>query len=316
LTKRRGDVLGVFMFFPLWTLPELQSARQILGWRLAGEITQDYVTLRYHEFGGVPRQVFEKEKFRAGIIELQLDAIAKLTWEQTRPIVHGEIRTVDAMDASQPASAIMGYQLKANDHNKFTKKEAVLISVLIKEEIYARFIKELWQMMIDLGVGGWQIFEAYTRRLMTTEHSLESRVYVDGENVTGPNVIVGNCKKIKQVVDIVGAAIDTPNVVFHPVNKNFPLYDFIYQSEGHFHAFQVTMATSHSADPTEILKLEKKVRVVGGNLGENLTLYFLVPGRNFAIFRTRAPNPNNIAGGVHCKIVHASVPNPNAEQGD
>ena len=134
--------------------------------------------------------------------------------------------------------------------------------------------------------------------------SLHSRIYVHGQYVIEQFIVVGGCRGIQQVTDIVLAARATPNVVFHSVNTRYPLIDFLYQSgEGHFHAFQATIGATHTANQIKIKQLQRKV---GG--WEILTLYYLVQDKTFLNFATRPANPQT--RGVKCKIVHVLIQNP------
>ena len=114
---------------------------------------------------------------------------------------------------------------------------------------------------------------------------------------------------MRQVGNIVEAANATSNVLFHSVDPQFPLIDFIYQDgKGAFHAFQATTGLRHSAALNHILELEKQV---GG--AQNLNLYYLVPGDHFDSFVTDPVNPCKVTKGesASCKIWHVRVSDPN-----
>ena len=73
------------------------------------------------------------------------------------------------------------------------------------------------------------------------------------------NLTLGGCRSFRLVLDIVQAAKETPMVLFHSVDRSNPLIDFIYQDgKGIFHAFQVTLGLTHTANKTQIKMLEKK----------------------------------------------------------
>ena len=136
--------------------------------------------------------------------------------------------------------------------------------------------------MIDLGEDGWIIFEAYTRASMATStpQKLDCRPCVGKNktslyNTTNP-LVMGGCKETRVVPDIVKAAKETCNVLFHSVTRSNKLVDFLYQDEnGAFHAFQVTIGKKHSANVGHIKELVGLVQ--DGNTSIQLSLYYLVP---------------------------------------
>jgi hypothetical protein len=60
-------------------------------------------------------------------------------------MVERRIMAVDSMNEQQPKSALMGYQLMADDDGLFEQKEAVVISHLVALKLYSTFIRDLWQ---------------------------------------------------------------------------------------------------------------------------------------------------------------------------
>ena len=114
---------------------------------------------------------------------------------------------------------------------------------------------------------------------------------------------LGGCRKIRLVLDIVQAAKETPNVLFHSLNPRYPLIDFLYRDEeGAFHAFQATIGNKHRADLTRIQELEQQVSE------GKLSLYFLVPSEKLKGFvTTPVIDQDEIAS---CNIWKVGVPAP------
>jgi hypothetical protein len=96
------------------------------------------------------------------------------------------------------------------------------------------------------------------------------------------NLMLGGCTSFQLVLDIVQAAMETKYVLFHSVDRSYPLIDSIYQDgTGAFHAFQMTLGQKHTANTATIRKLEERV---GG--WKKLNLYYLVTEVNFTGFVT------------------------------
>ena len=97
-------------------------------------------------------------------------------------------------------------------------------------------------------------------------------------------------------------------VVFHSVKLSNRLIDFLYQdSDGHFHAFQATLAETHKANVDDIVNLE---RMLGGH--RRLSLYYLVPEPRFDKFVTNPVDPRS--EGARCCIYHVSIADPNSTE--
>jgi hypothetical protein len=129
-------------------------------------------------------------------------------------------------------------------------------------------------------------FEAYTRQLMTSKQpqSLESRVYVFGEEVITQDIVVERCNRIQQVGDIVLLGLQGLHAMscftlrtqdFHSLTSSTKV------RKVHLRAFRVTIGESHKSESTTNHRTGENCRL-GGR--ENLTLYYLVPGTRFAGF--------------------------------
>lgn len=270
------------------------------------EITVEEVKRRHRIVGGVPRYVFAKNSAFAKAQKFQDEAIAVLTKEQAQRIAAGTIMALNSMNESQPKSAIMGYL--SSEKDLFDKASVVVISVEIAEKIRTKFMTYLWQMMKCADEGGWKIFEFYTRALMTKKEAGEYLCWEIGKKETSErNLILGGCKDIRQLPDIVKAATKTKNVLFHSTQPWQKLIDFLYQDDnGQFHAFQATVAKEHTANPTTIMALEA---AVGG--ANRLSIYYLVPSEHFKQFKTKPVDPKSQEKGPQCDLWKVKIPSPN-----
>jgi hypothetical protein len=153
---------------------------------------------------------------------------------------------------------------------------------------------------------GWQIFERICMEAMTGDslYSSQYKECIGQEKKSSLNheltstkqtkkikeyetVNLGGCHSIKCCYgDIVKAARETPSVVFYSGDPSYKLIDFVYQKDGIFFAFQVTLGQSHDANVKNIKKLADSV---GGP--QFLHLYYLVPHFNFNQFKTNPVNP-------------------------
>jgi hypothetical protein len=180
--------------------------------------------------------------------------------------------------------------------NDFTFKNdtVALASSLVEQKVYTKFKKQLWTLLLTAGPEGWIMLEAIARDSLVQEQKQEFECRQCVGNTLYKNTFPkksGGCATVRLVVDIVEsikAENNTNIILFHPANSYNRLIDFIYRDEnGHFHAFQVTLGQTHTANPTGIKELETKV----GD-PHRLSLYYLIPSDNFMTFVTTPVEPN------------------------
>ena len=155
--KMRDGVGGFFLYYPLWSLQELLSARSSLMDR-GPQLSEDEIKKRYGEVGGVPRHTFVAEPKFKQILAAQVNAVNSLTLQQVERIVGKEVDAVGMFSPSIPKSALLG--IEASDN--FTVAKPVLISNQVEEKIVDRFMHDLWSSVAMRGCGGWEVFEAYS----------------------------------------------------------------------------------------------------------------------------------------------------------
>lgn len=307
-SKRRDIVKGVFKYYPIWTLNELIGARAILGPNID-------VEERYRMFGGVPRMVFMTDDFEDDLL-LQTRAVRRLTSDQAQKIVYGEAPEVDTLVSSQPKSELIGIMSDSGD--KFRSCRVEEISPLVAEKICGSFMADLWnKVLFSKDSHSWKIFEAYTRQLMAmqTTNLFQARWCVGQTHDKYRQVewlALGGCRGIRLTNDLSGSAARTPGVLFHPIDPQQKLIDFMYKdSLGVFHMFQVTLAKVHSANIKPIEALQDAV-----GRTQQVRLYYLVPDQNYQNFVTKpvAPVPfDTMSQNNSIKIYHVMIPYPSDE---
>jgi hypothetical protein len=297
-SKAFHSVMGFLKYFPVWELCELLAARTFF----AESIAEEVVLQRYSEVGGVPGYIFASQIRFNAILKQQGRNINALTWEQVEKIAKIEV---------EPKGDLLVYMKSPNDET-FKKDTVVLASPLVEQKVYTKFKKQLWAVMLTAGPEGWKIIEAIARDSMVQEKKEEflCRPCVGKNNTLYDKTftkMLGGCADIRLVLDMVEAAKaeNNTNVLFHSVDRYQKLIDFIYRDEkGHFHAFQVTLGQTHTANENDIEDLEAQV----GD-PKRLSLYYMVPGNNFKTFVTMKAKPK-----AKCKIFHVMLPNPNSVQ--
>jgi hypothetical protein len=311
--KGRAGLYGELKFFPVWELNEILHARPVLG----PAMTIQEVEGRYSEVGGVPLHIFADDKRFEQALRRQEKAVASLTAVEDESIASGisalEAIVEDAMDASQPESALVGYRLSADDHGQFSNYNVEVIATHAFARIVRRFMMNLWDDLSLPSTDNLRLFEVYARYLIASQ----STTFKCRDGVGKPNrrgkasdgvALGGGCTEVRLVGDIVDQAKKRKMVVFSSVKFNNALVDFLYQdSKGHFHAFQVALAAMHTVDVGGIVALEGKV---GGH--RKLTLYYVVPDSTFDEFVTDPVDPRNPPSGegAKCSIYHVSIPKP------
>ncbi len=309
--KRRGDVWGVFRFFPTWSCEELLLARPILR----PELTDDEVRERFVQLGGVPRHVFSSRDID-NLLAAQSRAIGSALG--TKKAIRTALgRRMDAFDGlSEFPSPLFAFGLSADDNGAFKKAEPYLVSALVSEKICGRYERELWRELQERGPrgGGDAIFAMLTRHCIANG---KPRLKVYGRTCVGKGeegykkrlrrtLGTGN-KDVRAAADPIRAATTCSDVVFYPFNRMAnTLFDFLCtDSVGHFHVFKAVSGASHVVDVDQMKDLHDKV---GG--ASKLSFYFLVQSTRFPSFVTDPPNPVQADAGISCHIYHISIRNP------
>lgn len=94
--------MGFFKYYPLWSLQELLYANSFIG----SELLLDTIKLRYHQVGGVPRNVFVDDETFQSVMTAQVDAVKKLTKEQATVMAKGDTDAVVSSIEEHPKSAV------------------------------------------------------------------------------------------------------------------------------------------------------------------------------------------------------------------
>jgi hypothetical protein len=320
--KDRDDVTGVLKVFPLWELHELLQARPYLG----GNVPVAEVANRYRQVGGVPRHVFATAASFQAALDRQSLAVNALSADQVETLADLQKVSVTTFDTSQPKSALIGLRVTDDDDGTFSHYAVDVIATRVVASVFQQLAKKMWQKLLLPSADNPWIFETYTRYLMVAEPRLTFEYRngvgkVERSKLRRKATQLGGCAEICFSTDIVAAAKKRPMAVFHSANLSQRLIDFIYQDgAGRFHAFQATLAESHSARVSDIVALEE---LVGGH--EKLSLYYVVPEFRYSDFVTDPVDPQNPPGKddgaargpqgkvpvrAKCSIYHVRIPDP------
>jgi hypothetical protein len=120
----------------------------------------------------------------------------------------------------------------------------------------------------------------------------------------------GQGMEIKYTWDVIGQAIQQPNIMFCPFDTNNPLIDFAFSTKDggnvHIHAFQATTGRQHSAYKKQCDDFEKEI----GNC--STSVYYLVPHWQFGKFKTNPVKPFNESQSV--RVYHVNIPDPRSQE--
>jgi hypothetical protein len=306
--KGNESGIGRFRYFPMWDLEELLLAQTYLT---GTGLTEEDVVVRFRQVGGVPRHIFSEEQdFRAAWkSQLLFSLLSKL-----KEIVSGRLDAVGTFEPNQPKSAIIGYgKALTTELIPFSSRRVEIVSLSVEEKVSRKFMADLWNLMLQDDRVGWKIFEAYCRELMAIQ---PGRSFLRRPCCGKPaqkrckksNVELGGCNTIRLGVDLAREAIQgDPMTLFHSVDPRHPLFDFIYKdTDGTFHAFQVTLGRTHRAPREQIEGLRR-------TLGSSpLAIYYVIPADHHNDFVTDPANPTRRADRL-TSFWHILIPNPREE---
>jgi hypothetical protein len=130
--KRRDDVCGRFMYFPIWELEELQMARTHLSNFTRVQLSAKDVVSRFRQAGGVPRHLFSSKTEFAQALDTQTRALAGLSKDQAQLIAKKKMDAVGRFSNNQPRSVLLGYRFAGDS---FSKCKIDVISSEVEEKI-------------------------------------------------------------------------------------------------------------------------------------------------------------------------------------
>ena len=306
--KDHSRQTGLFHFYPLWELSELQRG---LKYFYPARLSPQQLVDRYRQVGGVPRHLFAEEDTYRRILIDQKQAVGKVTPEHAKSIVIGDMDTVGLLDSRSPKSAVIGIALADNFDGKFIEEKAVPISMAVAELVFFRHIQTLWNDMVDNERP--LVFESYLRTVLTNsryEISLQG-IQERGTRTAGrppvePPSTIGGYSRIQIVPKgqrISIAAIDNPeaNILFYSSDPQYELIDFVCKdNNGNILAFQATTGRTHTVNEAHIRRLEDEV----GQRG--LMLFYLHTVRPGIRFATQPATPET----GFCQIYHVPIPMP------
>jgi hypothetical protein len=311
-TKLRTVVKGYFKVYPLWTLDELVDAQPFI----CPNMTKEEVVRRFRLFGGVPRNIFGGDEHR--LAALQDQVVNELRREDVESIVLGFMDAVGSFHSQQPKSPLIGYDLAPDDNGMFEKDLSVLLSVTVKEKVYSRYIRFVWNIATGGTGNGPIIFESYTRSLFAGPSGTSVSLYVrdsrDGKLSEHPFL---RCHEVQMGGDLSPILLNPrtkSGVLYHSSSANHKLFDAGYRDDNtkRIYALQYASSQSHSSTAKHILEFLESMSTM--SVGWQLYLVYLVPSEKFHSFKLKDDLFPLLGGFVdRIKILHAAVANPSLQ---
>ena len=290
-SKRRGLYLGGrFLYYGTWSISELVAAAPHIN----PNLNKEQILARFRLFGGIPRHVFTLDV--AAAKQKQAVGVNSITDIQAAQIGNNLVSEINTQDTNQPQSSVMGY---VSEH-PFDKPSPAIISEEVKEQIWFKHLGTLWNHMLRTPNGTWaEAFEAFVRKLMCNPvgegepgNSFNSRPAVGKKRSAGHVpvcMVLPQCIKICEEDDIIAAVRGGGDcVIYHSVNKQYPLIDFIFKASKVFYAVQATVGQTHDAKGKAIAELLTNLSMEDD---EALQILYAVPQEHFKNFTTNKVAP-------------------------
>jgi hypothetical protein len=346
--QRRGAVHGKLKVFPLWELDELLQARPVLGSTLSDED----VTRRYHQVGGVPRHIFESYEAFQEVLESQMAAFSVLTSHEVKRLAYLHVKSPATFDDPRQVvqNAAAGFYVSDADDGTFSRYAIDAVAPSLVGKVLEVYAGTVWKTLVkfDAAHDPW-FFEAHARYLLAEEEGQARSFrgtcsYGQAKKRSWLDLPLGGCTEMRSAHDIVAAARDRPMVLFHPVPSATAatardrlsrrcVVDFMYRDhQGHYFAFRAVAAGGQlhvHGDP-----LQELADAVGGK--DRLTVVYMVPDATrsgcepkLVMDRGQAWRPAPIEGDEEteegeeeeepmspCNVYHVTVSNPNRHYTD
>jgi Retrotransposon hot spot protein len=241
---------GSFRYFPVWTLEEILAAAHYFPKAGNASLPDDEIIERFNVVGGVPRLIFEKsiKDFK----KKQRQALGDLSPAFIDSLVFDGYNLCALHTTNLPRGILLSYILAEDDNGSYQNGIATLRSDSVYVSIAQKYKKQIWASMLSrAGEFDKSIFEEYTKSLFYIDKHDPKILNATIRNCVPKaspkkvtHILIGGCRSMKTVYNIVEAAIETEMVLFSPVSKNYKLIDFIYRDGNVYNMFQSTMSKS------------------------------------------------------------------------
>jgi hypothetical protein len=306
LQCRGNATCGTFLYYPIWTLNELQSARTLIR----SNVMEEIVIERYHQVGGIPGHIFAFQHTYDNIIRNQSDIVKGLTTQQLKYITYDNWKAIlNSMHTYSPKMAIVGYANGSRSGNDFIQPNIIPISTKVFESICLYHKKWFWNYYSNNGfindrnnlfvckmlailcrdamIGKSLYTTSYKDYVGLSDKPTDKNIRTENDEL---NITLGGCDGIKLCDgDIMSAATQTENVLFYSTTRN--LFDFIYRRGDIYYTFCVTLERRLLPDLNQIVKLANSIGST-----ERLHFYYVVPSLIFDTITIRHdPNAETLS---------------------
>jgi hypothetical protein len=142
--KKNNGRMGVFLYYPLWTLQELLQARRALNARFPeAELSKNELHIRFAKVGGVPRTLFLRVNEFPVALRMQDHALDALLEHRLNELVFNS-KAPKGFDSHQARSPLLGYQ--QTDDETFETESVGIVSSLARAKIYDRYRDKIWNI--------------------------------------------------------------------------------------------------------------------------------------------------------------------------
>ena len=289
---------GIFLFFPVWTLPELLASLPYISknYQLNASTVKD----RFFKFGGVPRYIFTSAV--EGYEKEQNRALSNLNFETAMDFAKIDRNAIETLSEKSPRGILLSFILSENDEGSFENAHATLSSDLIYEKFTNRYMGMLWEQIVpNFGKFDPYLFAMYCA-VMLCDRNEQKKLAFTTRKMTGQNrdsIELTRCSTREKVHNIIEAARLDEKILFLPISPTYEFIDFAYRDGNTYHCFQCTIGLKHTQNPKHIYQLllnvynNEEINLLASMTEEELPrvkLYYAVPAFRFDVFSSKHPN--------------------------
>ena len=277
---RGGKTSGTFLYYPSWTLSELQMSYSLMIPSTNDFLTLDVVTDRYNEVGGIPGHLVAPSSTYRDIITVQSDNVATLTKHQLQLIARNYWKHIGSI------STIVGYTQQKKESDIFSNAIVRPVSWKAFESICSVHGNFLWNqfqrtVVVDVPFAN-KILGVWCKNVMIAGSSYLTK-YRDAMNDsnTVSTISLGGCDRAEICeTDIITAASETENVLFYSQSQSSSVADFAYRRDGVYNLFICTVEGRRQLN----LNCFQEIRQSARSEESHVHLYYVVPSFNFESF--------------------------------
>ena len=245
-----------FLYYPMWTLDELQAVRPCLS--VEGRpLATEQVEMRYFMFGGCARNVFASSAEVRNAMAAQTLGVRRLSSEVSARVLMGSDDAIseEANESAGHPSTVVCYMTKSP--YSVAERRTFFISQLVRANVWYLHLSIMWWRHFNgaaTHAEAGYAFERYCYEILCAPATFVVRRIAGNLGSTLAEISTTSRSRSEVSSPESSASRSSPGSgLFTPAVSNYRLIDAADRDVGNeFRAYQCTVSKEHSCDATQV----------------------------------------------------------------